>query len=167
MSSHVSAPAKHPLIRQFPEKHYMTQLTLEQNQKFSLFSLICLCIFVCIHTFRQTDRHVHTYIVYKRHTHIYIHIYIYIYIYRKRERERERERWNVCMRERREYVRMLWHTCKVEENIWQSTLSFHLIEAGPVLLHLSGYIFRVSLLKIFRTIYLFPFPTESCDSFQN
>jgi hypothetical protein len=34
--SHVSASAKHPLIGQFPEKYYMTQLNLQRNQKFPL-----------------------------------------------------------------------------------------------------------------------------------
>jgi hypothetical protein len=28
--------AKHPLIRQFPEKHHVTQLHLQRNQKLSL-----------------------------------------------------------------------------------------------------------------------------------
>jgi hypothetical protein len=27
---------KHPLIRQFPEKHHMIQLSLQRNQKFTL-----------------------------------------------------------------------------------------------------------------------------------
>ena len=30
---------KHPLIRQFPEKHHMTQLSFQRNQKFSLYTL--------------------------------------------------------------------------------------------------------------------------------
>lgn len=34
--SHVTVSAKNPLIRQFPEKNYMTQLSLQRNQKFSL-----------------------------------------------------------------------------------------------------------------------------------
>ena len=33
---HVSASAKHPLIRQFLEKHQVTKLSLQQNQKFPL-----------------------------------------------------------------------------------------------------------------------------------
>jgi hypothetical protein len=33
---HVPASAKHPLLRQFPEKHHMTQLSLHRNQKFPL-----------------------------------------------------------------------------------------------------------------------------------
>ena len=33
-SSHVSASAKHPLLRQLPEKHHMTQLSLQRHQKF-------------------------------------------------------------------------------------------------------------------------------------
>ena len=33
---HVSASAKHLLMRQFPEKYHMTQLSLQQNQKFPL-----------------------------------------------------------------------------------------------------------------------------------
>jgi hypothetical protein len=32
----MSASAKHPLIRQLPEKHHMTQLNLQRNQKFPL-----------------------------------------------------------------------------------------------------------------------------------
>lgn len=32
-SSHVSAVAKHPLIRQLPEKHHITQLSFQRNQK--------------------------------------------------------------------------------------------------------------------------------------
>ena len=32
-------PAKHPLIRQFPEKYHMTQLSFQRNQKFLLHRL--------------------------------------------------------------------------------------------------------------------------------
>ena len=35
-SSHMSASAKHPLRRQFPGKHHITQLSLQRNQKFPL-----------------------------------------------------------------------------------------------------------------------------------
>ena len=50
---------KHPLIRQFPEKHHMTQLSLQRNQKFrvtdpilfpgwSSFSSLWSRIFTCL-----------------------------------------------------------------------------------------------------------------------
>ena len=39
-SSPMSVSAKHPLIRQFPEKHHMTQLGLQQNQKFPLHNIL-------------------------------------------------------------------------------------------------------------------------------
>lgn len=35
-SSHMSASAKRSLTRQFPEKHHMTQLGLQQNRNFTL-----------------------------------------------------------------------------------------------------------------------------------
>ena len=38
-SSHASASAKRPLIRQFPEKYHMTQPSLHGNQKFPLYPL--------------------------------------------------------------------------------------------------------------------------------
>jgi hypothetical protein len=34
--SQVSAPAKHPLTRQLPEKHHMAQLSLQRNHRFPL-----------------------------------------------------------------------------------------------------------------------------------
>jgi hypothetical protein len=41
-SSDVSASAKHPLIRQFPEKHHMIQLGLQRNHKFPLHNILWL-----------------------------------------------------------------------------------------------------------------------------
>ena len=39
MPSHTSASAKHPLIRQLPEKYHETQLSLQRNQKLPLQTL--------------------------------------------------------------------------------------------------------------------------------
>ena len=57
-SSHVSASAKHPLIRQFPEKHHMAQLSLQRNQKFPLHiwqeyiyfcKMLAACLLKCLY----------------------------------------------------------------------------------------------------------------------
>lgn len=38
---------KHPLIREFPEKHHVIQLSLQRNQKFPLqFVHLCLCVYM-------------------------------------------------------------------------------------------------------------------------
>jgi hypothetical protein len=51
--------AKHPLIRQFLEKHRMTQLCLQRNQKFLLQRSTCLCLpLLVVKVCATTTRHV-------------------------------------------------------------------------------------------------------------